>query len=553
MAGLSPITRKQWPETGRLHTTARQVGWQCRFLRKALETNGFAYFLCLRRGVQQSDQVQTELNCSAGPSGSGDFAVRDDAFRGENAGQFIGHGEVGGIAPAGEQAGVVQDGRRGADGRQPAAGGVLPSHDLAHAWIGPQVLHAGATGEKNEVEVLSGHRGERGVAVRRDAAAPGGVAVVVQRGDRDLDTGAAQQVDGRERLDFLKTIGERDEHGGHGKWVSSKLILLKQILPADDAMEDSLSVPSAPSAGSLPCSHMSSLQGKRLVIFGCGYVGTALARAALAAGARVEALTRNPDKAADLRALGLANVVVADLAADGWHAKIPPAPDFAVDCVSSGGPENYRQSYVGGMQSILAWAAKGPAPIGTLAYTSSTAVYPQGGGAVVDEEAEAPGSTPNGAIIRESEILLQQAAVTAVRRHFILRLAGIYGPGRHHLLDQLREGRPVLGGSGEHRLNLVHRDDIVAAILACLGASAATGSGIFNVADTTPAPRHEVVGWLAAKLGRPAPGFDGSTTSRRGGAPMPDRAISSARITRVLGWHPRFPDYRAGFENILSP
>ena len=60
---------------------------------------------------------------------------------------------------------------------------------------------------------------------------------------------------------------------------------------------------------------MSSLSDKRLVIVGCGYVGSAVAQAALAEGARVEALTRNPEKAAILRAAGLANVVVADLAA----------------------------------------------------------------------------------------------------------------------------------------------------------------------------------------------------------------------------------------------
>lgn len=294
-----------------------------------------------------------------------------------------------------------------------------------------------------------------------------------------------------------------------------------------------------------------SLHGKRLVIFGCGYVGAALADAALAAGARVGALTRNPEKAAALRAKGI-EVVVADLAAAGWHAQVAGGADFVVNCVSSGGSKNYRRSYVEGMKSILTWAARGPAPVGTLVYTSSTAVYPQGGGAVVEETAPAEGATPNGAIIRESEVLLQAAPAAAVRRHFILRLAGIYGPDRHHLLDQLREGRPVLGGSGEHRLNLVHRDDIVAVILACLTAPAAVGSGIFNVADTGPAARAEVVGWLAERLGRPVPGFDGAATLRRGGAPMPDRIISSAKIQRVLGWRPQYPDYRAGYEKLLS-
>jgi nucleoside-diphosphate-sugar epimerase len=297
---------------------------------------------------------------------------------------------------------------------------------------------------------------------------------------------------------------------------------------------------------------MNPIAGKRLVILGCGYVGSALAQAAVAAGATVEALTRNPEKAAALRAAGLAKVVVADLATDAWHGQIAGGADFVVNCVSSGGPDAYRQSYVGGMQSVLAWAAKGPAPVGTLVYTSSTSVYPQGDGVVVTETLPAEGASPNGAIIRESEKLLQFAPMSAVHRYFILRLAGIYGPDRHHLLDQLRTGADQLGGSGSHRLNLAHRDDIVTAILACLGAPGTTGSDLFNVADSAPALRAEVVAWLARRLGRPVPAFDGSATARRGGAPMPDRIISNARIQQVLGWRPRYPDYRAGYEKLLS-
>jgi len=297
---------------------------------------------------------------------------------------------------------------------------------------------------------------------------------------------------------------------------------------------------------------MSSLSGKRLVIFGCGYVGSAVAQAALVAGARVEALTRNPEKAAALRAAGLTKVIVADLASTDWHAQLEGGPEFVVNTVSSGGPGQYWQSYVVGMQSILSWAAAAPQPVGTMVYTSSTSVYPQGGGVVVDESAEAPGATPNGATIRQSETLLEHAPASAIVRHFIMRLAGIYGPGRHHLLDQLREGAATLNGSGSHRLNLVHRDDIVAAILACLQAPAAVGSDVFNVADTAPALRGEVVAWLAQQLGRPVPAFDGTTTARRDGAPMPDRIISNAKIQRLLGWRPRYPDYRAGFGAILG-
>ncbi len=297
-----------------------------------------------------------------------------------------------------------------------------------------------------------------------------------------------------------------------------------------------------------------NLSGKRLVVFGCGYVGSAVAQAALVAGARVEALTRNPAKAEALRAQGLHKVVVAELASTDWHDQLEAGADFLVNCVSSGGGgvEGYRQCYVAGMESILEWTEKSDAPVGTLVYTSSTSVYPQGEGAVIDETQPAEGATPNGAIIRESEKLLEASLIAACRRWFILRLAGIYGPERHHLLDQLRAGAATLNGSGDYHLNLVQRDDIVKAIFACLVAPEATGSQIFNVADTAPALRGEVVAWLAEKLGRPAPGFDGTTTNRRAGLPMPDRLISSAKIRRTLGWRPDYPDYRAGFEKLLS-
>ena len=297
---------------------------------------------------------------------------------------------------------------------------------------------------------------------------------------------------------------------------------------------------------------MASLHGKRLVIFGCGYVGSALARAAVAAGARVEALTRNPEKAATLQALGLTKIVVADLSTPEWHSQFQDGADFVVNCVSAGGgTDGYWRSYVAGMDSILAWAAQGGTPIGTMAYTSSTSVYPQGGGVEVDESAGAGGATPNGSIIRESEILLQSAPATACGRWFILRLAGIYGPDRHHLLNQLSDGATTLGGSGSHRLNLIHRDDIVSALLACLAAPAEIRNEIFNVADTATVMREDVVRWLAGRLGRNMPAFDGVGGARRSGAPMPDRVINSGKIQRMLGWRPQYPDFRSGYEAIL--
>lgn len=297
---------------------------------------------------------------------------------------------------------------------------------------------------------------------------------------------------------------------------------------------------------------MSSIGGKHLVIFGCGYVGAALAEAALARGARVTALTRNEEKAAALRARGV-EVVVADLASVAWHADLGAGADFVANTVSASAPtpEGYRVSYVDGMQSILAWARR--VPIGALVYTSSTGVYPQGGGARVDETASTDSASPTGRLLVEAENLLRGADVNSVRRWFVLRCAGIYGPGRHYLLNALRAGQTRFSGEPSFRMNLVHRDDIVSAMLACFSAPRAVSSQVFNLSDGAPATRAELVGWLAEQLRLPAPIFDGAVpNARKGGEPTPDRVIVSDKIRCALGWAPAFADFRAGYAPLLS-
>jgi nucleoside-diphosphate-sugar epimerase len=291
-----------------------------------------------------------------------------------------------------------------------------------------------------------------------------------------------------------------------------------------------------------------NFSGKRLVIFGCGYVGSEVAREAVARGVRVTALTRNEAKAAALRAAGV-NVVVADLAENSWHGQIEGGADFVVNCVSSGGagPEGYRRSYVDGMDSIVRWAqARGAA--GTLVYTSSTSVYPQDGGVRVDETAPTTAAPERGQILLEAETTLR-AGTGACARWFVLRLAGIYGPGRHSLFDHVRAGE--ITGRGEHRLNLIYRDDICAAVWRALEAPPNRANEIFNVADDGAARKADIAAWLATKLGVSAPRFNGeATTGRRPAAP--DRIVANEKIKAMLGWRPSCPTFREGYAKILS-
>jgi nucleoside-diphosphate-sugar epimerase len=259
----------------------------------------------------------------------------------------------------------------------------------------------------------------------------------------------------------------------------------------------------------------------------------------------VTALTRNATKARDLASWGV-EAVVADLASSDWHAQIAPDAEFVLDCVSSGGGgvEGYRRSYVEGLRSILTWVdSSGP---GVLVYTSSTSVYPQDGGARVLESASTEGASGSAQVLLEAEALV---ARWPGPRSCVLRLAGIYGPGRHYLLDALRAGESTVAGRGDFHLNLAHRDDIVEAIFAAFGTAEARG--VFNISDDGAAPKAELVAWLAARLGKPVPVFTGEPAAGRR-AVTPDRIILNDRARQVLGWRPRYPSFREGYAPLLE-
>jgi nucleoside-diphosphate-sugar epimerase len=105
-------------------------------------------------------------------------------------------------------------------------------------------------------------------------------------------------------------------------------------------------------------------------------------------------------------------------------------------------------------------------------------------------------------------------------------------------------------GTGEHRLNLAHRDDIAAAIWSCFVAPTSIANEIFNVADDSPARKGDVVEWLAHRLGIASPRFTGAPLARRR-VLTPDRIISNEKLRRTLGWRPRFPTFREGYETML--
>ena len=284
-----------------------------------------------------------------------------------------------------------------------------------------------------------------------------------------------------------------------------------------------------------------------VMIFGCGYVGTALARALIQRGIPVGALTRNAARATELRDVGVAEVVVADLDGASWRHELGRSYEAAVNCVSSagGGLDGYRKSYVEGQKRIFEWAER--QKIRSFLYTSSSSVYAQDDGVWVDEAVDTSGAPPTGQVLLESEQLIEKHA-HLYKSWYVLRLSGIYGPGRHFLLNQLKEGCGVIPGRGDYHMNMIHLQDIVSAALAALSGKAP--SGIYNICDDAPTTKETVLKYLAKQLDLPVPEFDPDNIpprlKRRGGR-MPDRRISNRKAKAQLGWVPTYPSYKEGY------
>ena len=311
-------------------------------------------------------------------------------------------------------------------------------------------------------------------------------------------------------------------------------------------------------AGSELACHHPPMSDRRLVIFGCGYVGRAMAMAAVQAGWQVWIQSRNAAALEAVKSVPVERRLRCDLHSRDWHDRLPGHWDVVLNLVSSagGGLEGYRLSYLEGNRSIAAWAAS--RPVGRFIYTSATSVYPQSDGSWVSETdvpSELEKLSPSGAILREAE--LEVLASSAFEERVVARLAGIYGPDRHLYLDRLREGASSLPGEGSAWLNLIHRDDIIDALLLLLDVPLPGPAEVFNVVDNEPARKQVIVDWLAERLGLPSIPFDpegsGPRVGRRlSGGSLPDRRVSNARIRRFLNWQPAHPDFRAGYNSILA-
>lgn len=277
----------------------------------------------------------------------------------------------------------------------------------------------------------------------------------------------------------------------------------------------------------------------RVLVVGCGYVGEAASDFFHGQGWDVEGWTASAESAGRLvekpYPVRAVNITAADLfagAGDGF--------DVVIQSTSTrgGAVEDYRRLYLRGAQRLLHLY-----PAAKLIFTSSTSVYGQKKGEIVDEGSLADPDHEKGRVLREAE------GIVLTRGGIVIRAGGIYGPGRSYLVRSVLEGKSIIDSGRDRFLNQVHRDDMVAAYFLLAEKRADFGGEIFNVVDDEPILASEAIQWLAERLRQSAPLSDGSTMRKRGAT---NKRVSNRKL-RGRGWELRFPCFREGMTRSVLP
>ncbi|MEL0626080.1 NAD-dependent epimerase/dehydratase family protein [Salinibacterium amurskyense] len=274
-----------------------------------------------------------------------------------------------------------------------------------------------------------------------------------------------------------------------------------------------------------------------VVIAGCGDLGIEAGLRFAALGHSVVGLRRSIEKLPP---------EIAGQSVD-LSARMPGLPSDTTIVVIAVSPdertrEGYRATYVDSVRNVAAAIKRDCAAAPRVIYVSSTAVYGVSDGSWVDESTPATPTTATATVLREAEELLLESVANST----VLRLAGIYGPGRTRQIDRIRAGDETVA-SDPYFTNLIHRDDAAAAIVH-LATMALSPASIYVGVDDEPADQREVVEFLARSMERPVP-FEraGGVTDGRGRGKRCRNAL-----LKSTGLLLTYPSYREGYAAVLA-
>ncbi len=278
-----------------------------------------------------------------------------------------------------------------------------------------------------------------------------------------------------------------------------------------------------------------------VLILGAGWTGSAAALQLAAGGKAVVATTRSGRPSA-----GGSTSASADRPDIAWKAydssrdsvdhlaELVASVDAVVVCWAPSSREADRRAhYVGGAQAVIAACDRRPPR--RLVYTSSTSALPSPDELrELDETCEDWPETERGRIQREAEETIRLGCERLKIPWIVLRLAGLYGPGRGlERIYRWEDGTP-LRGDGAAPTNLVHLDDVCQAIEASIALPAGV-SGVVHVCDDDHSTRRQVFADQARRQGRAEPEWELAEAAPRG------KRVGNLKLKEVLGVRLRHP------------
>jgi len=274
----------------------------------------------------------------------------------------------------------------------------------------------------------------------------------------------------------------------------------------------------------------------QVMIFGCGYSGTAIAKAFMADGARVSGTTRSEDKAAALRGQGI-DAFVFD--GDVLDEKLSEAMRGATHLVQSIAPRDNGDALIRlagdrlkEMMPKLQW----------IGYLSTVGVYGNHKGAWVSEDTVCVPVSGRSKERLEAEQAWADTGAALGIPAAIMRLSGIYGPGRNAFVN-LERGTARRLIKKDQVFNRIRVEDIGGSALFL---SREKLSGIYNVTDDLPGPPQDVIVEAARLMGIEPPPEQAFETAEL--TPMArsfygeNKRVSNAKL-KASGFAFAFPNY----------
>lgn len=277
----------------------------------------------------------------------------------------------------------------------------------------------------------------------------------------------------------------------------------------------------------------------KVLIVGFGDLGAETARQLATVNVEVIGLRRSPQPALNEAASSNIEIISADVSKPTSLQVLETIkPEIIVYCVAAGGQTDaeYQSAYVDGLSNVLA-TQKQNTRLKHVFFVSSTRVYGQDTEEILDESVTALPADFGGRRLLEAE----QALQTLSCGHTVLRLSGIYGPGRLRMINLAKS--PHNWPKQNVWSNRIHRDD-AAAFIVFLIQQVLAGNAIQNcyvVTDCKPVPQYEVLAWLAAEmqLARPEP------IAVNGGKRLSNQSMLES------GFKLQYADYKAGYRTLL--